>query len=229
MSAEQPQAAAKLEQRLGYRFASPQLLHLALTHKSFGTDNFERFEFLGDAALGYIVAQLLFDAMPAASEQQLTLMRAKLVNAATLADVAQQLELGLFLHLSSSERRTGGAHRTSILADAFEAVLGAIVCDGGLDAAVDVVRTLFSARLAAVENTDLKDPKTRLQETLQADGLALPRYEVVGTTGKPHAPVFTVDCSADSLGVAAKGRGKSRREAEKAAAAAVLRQLAQHD
>ena len=236
LNAEQPQAApdalpslAALQQRLDYAFAAPQLLRLALTHKSVGTDNFERFEFLGDAALGYIVARLLFNSMPDASEQQLTLMRANLVNAVTLAEVARQIDLGAFLHLGASERRTGGADRASILADALEAVLGAIVCDGGLDAASDVVQTLFGDRLATIEHADLKDPKTRLQETLQAEHLSLPHYEVVDTTGKPHAPVFTVNCIAHDLGIFETGRGKSRREAEKTAAAAMLRRLMRHD
>ena len=227
-AAEAPPVAA-LQRRLGYVFATPQLLRLALTHKSAGADNFERFEFLGDAALGYMIARLLFDALPAASEQQLTLMRANLVNTATLAEVARQLDLGAFVQLGLGERRAGGANRTSILADALEAVLGAIVCDGGIDAASDVARTLFSDRLAAIACTDLKDPKTRLQEALQAERLALPRYEVVDTTGKPHAPFFTVRCIVQDMSVCETGRGNSRREAEKAAATAVLRRLAHRD
>ena len=236
LNAEQPTAAsdaqapmAVLQQRLGYVFATPQLLRLALTHKSAGADNFERFEFLGDAALGYMIGRLLFDALPAASEQQLTLMRANLVNTATLAEVARQLDLGAFLQLGLGERRTGGADRTSILADALEAVLGAIVCDGGLDAASDVVRTLFSDRLAAIAATDLKDPKTRLQEALQAERLSLPCYEVIDTAGKLHAPLFTVHCIVQDMDICETGRGKSRREAEKAAAAAVLRRLVHRD
>lgn len=224
-TADAPLPLAALQKRLGYAFAAPQLLRLALTHRSVGLDNFERFEFLGDAALGYIVAQMLFDSIPAASEQQLTLMRANLVNTAALAEVARQIDLGAFLRLSVSERRTGGADRESILADALEAVLGAIVSDSGLDAAGSVVRTLFSDRIATVENADLKDPKTRLQETLQAERLALPRYEVVDTAGKPHMRIFTVNCIAHDLGICTTGRGKSHREAEKAAATAMLRRL----
>ena len=236
LNAEQPLAGAGestslavLQQRLDYAFVAPQLLRLALTHKSVGVDNFERFEFLGDAALGYVVAQLLFNSMPVASEQQLTLMRAHLVNAATLAEVARQIDLGAFLNLGAGERHAGGADRASILADALEAVLGAIVCDGGLDAASNVVRTLFGDRLAAVEHIDLKDPKTRLQEALQAERLSRPRYEVVDTIGKPHRPIFTVNCIAHDIDLCEMGRGKSRREAEKAAAAAMLRRLKQRD
>ena len=221
-----PQAPlAQLQDRLGYTFDQPRLLQLALTHKSVGADNFERFEFLGDAALGYGVARWLFDTMPAASEHELTLLRAQLVNAATLAEVARQLDLGAFLHLGLGERRAGGANRASILADALEAVLGAIVCDGGVEAASGVVRAIFNDQLNALESADLKDPKTRLQETLQAKQLSLPRYEVIDTAGKAHAPIFTVHCIAAELGLSEAGRGKTRRDAEKAAAAALLRRL----
>lgn len=224
-NADEPAPLATLQQRLGYAFGQPRLLELALTHKSVGADNFERFEFLGDAALGYAVARWLFEAMPAASEHQLTLLRARLVNAVTLAEVARQLDLGPFLNLGLAERRAGVANRASILADALEAVLGAIAWDGGLDAASDVVRRLFRDQLDALERADLKDPKTRLQETLQARRLSLPRYEVVDTAGNAHAPIFTVNCIAAELGLSEAGRGKSRRDAEKAAAAAMLRRL----
>ena len=234
MNADEPPAAAPahlqaLQERLGYAFGEPRLLELALTHRSAGADNFERFEFLGDAALGYAVARWLFEAMPDASEHQLTLLRAQLVNAATRAEVARQLDLGAFLRLGLGERRAGGANRASILADALEAVLGAIVCDGGLDALGAVARTLFRDQLDALERADLKDPKTRLQETLQAKRLSLPRYEVVDTAGRAHAPIFTVNCIAAELGLCEKGRGRSRRDAEKAAAAAMLRRLTHCD
>ena len=219
------QNASELEDRLGYVFEDTALLRLALTHKSASADNFERFEFLGDAALGFVIAQLLFDAKPNATEQQLTLMRAKLVNADTLAAVARDLQLGTFLILGLSERKSGGAERSSMLADALEAVLGAVVCDGGLAAATTVVRKTFGDRLQAMDATDLKDPKTLLQEHLQARGLALPTYTVVATTGKEHAPTFAVDCAIAQLDVCTQGRGKSRREAEKIAAAAALQHL----
>ena len=219
------QNASELEDRLGYVFEDTALLRLALTHKSASADNFERFEFLGDAALGFLIAQLLFDAKPNATEQQLTLMRAKLVNADTLAAVARDLQLGTFLILGLSERKSGGAERSSMLADALEAVLGAVVCDGGLAAATTVVRKTFGDRLLTMDATDLKDPKTLLQEHLQARGLALPTYTVVAATGKEHAPTFAVDCAIAQLDVCTQGRGKSRREAEKIAAAAALRRL----
>ena len=218
-------AYGELEKRLGYVFQEPALLRSALTHKSASTDNFERLEFLGDAAIGFLVAQQLFDSKPDATEKQLTLMRAKLVNAEALAAVARDVQLGTFLNLGASERQSGGAERTSMLADALEAIVGAVVCDGGMAAAATVVRHAFHGRLQTVENVELKDAKTLLQEYLQARGIALPTYTVVATTGKEHAPLFAVDCAIEKFGLRTQGRGKSRRLAEKAAAAAALRRL----
>lgn len=215
---------ALLEERLGYAFASPELLRLALTHSSASAENFERFEFLGDAALGYAVARLLFDARPGASEHELTLARSQMVSTEPLADLAKRLDVGAFLRLSPGERAAGGAARPSMLADALEAVLGAIACDAGMDAVLDVVRHLVGEGFAAAPGgADPRDPKTRLQERLQAKRLALPRYAVIEIAGKPHAPTFAVTCSAE--GVRETGRGPSRRAAEKAAAEAVLRRL----
>lgn len=218
-------AVGQLESRLGYVFRDPSLLRLALTHRSAGADNFERFEFLGDAALGFVVAQLLFDAKPTASEQQLTLMRAKLVSAEALAAIARDLQLGALLNLGAGERRSGGAERPSILADALEAIVGAIVCDGGLAAAAAVVGRTFQSRLRTIDDADLKDAKSRLQEYLQGRGLPLPTYKVVATSGEDHAPTFAVDCVIDPLHVLTRGQGGSRRLAEKAAATAALQRL----
>ena len=227
---DQPPPAAPaeitlLEQRLGHSFADPRLLRRALTHSSASADNYERLEFLGDAALGLVIGRLLFKAMPDATEQRLTLMRAHVVSAAALAEVARTLELGRFLVLGVGERRSGGAERPSILADALEAVLGAVLCDGGLNAATKCVRCLFANRLATAQGADLKDPKTRLQEHLQRIGLALPRYEIAAAGGLDHAPVYAVDCVVEALGVCAKGVAGSRREAEKRAAAQALAEL----
>ena len=218
-------AVGQLQDRLGYVFRDPSLLQLALTHRSAGADNFERFEFLGDAALGFVIAQLLFDAKPAASEQQLTLMRAKLVNADALAAIARDLQLGALLNLGAGERRSGGAERRSILADALEAIIGAVVCDGGLAAATTVVGRAFQGRLRTIDDADLKDAKTRLQEYVQGRGLPPPTYTVVATTGADHAPTFAVDCAIDPLRILTQGEGRSRRLAEKAAAVAALRRL----
>lgn len=227
-----PYAQADLEARLGYRFRDPALLRQALTHKSAGADNFERLEFLGDSVLGFIIGEALFAALPAASEQRLTLLRASLVNEATLADVARQLGLGTFLHLGVGARKTGGAERPSILANALEALLGAVARDSGFDAAATTVRGLFRERLATIRQSaedpaldaGLKDPKTRLQEWLQGRGHPLPAYVVVERSGPEHAQVFCVECRAGEL-APTRGRGSSRREAEKAAAARALRRL----
>ena len=147
-----------LEGRLGYAFEDRTVLARALTHKSVGAENFERLEFLGDAALGFVVARVLFDAMPNATEHELTLMRANLVRRDSLAAVAKNLGLGDFIQLGAGERKSGVAKRSSILADALEAVFGAVVCDGGIDRAEAVAGRLFADRLAAIDDGDLKDP-----------------------------------------------------------------------
>ena len=215
-----------LERRLGYVFRDRGLLRRALTHKSAGADNFERFEFLGDAALGFVVGRMLFDALPDASEHSLTLMRASLVHGGSLAKVAKHLGLGAFLELGAGERKSGVARRTSVLADALEAVFGAVVCDGGIENAEAVARRLFADRLAVIDDDDHKDPKTRLQEILQSRHLETPVYEVVDRAGPDHERLFTTVCRADSLGLRGEGMGRSRRESEKVAAAAVLDQMA---
>ena len=222
----------RLEDQLGYAFNDPTLLRRALTHRSFGADNFERLEFLGDATLGFVVGRLLYDAMPTASEHRLTLMRANLVRKESLAALARTLDLGVFLRLGTGERKAGVATRASILADALEAVVGAILCDGGVECAEAVVRRLFADRFAEtgaptdIGEDDLKDPKTRLQEYLQSRGLKPPTYEIVDNTGPDHARRFTARCRTDGLaGPVGEGTGRSRREAEKGAAAAVLEQL----
>ena len=220
-----PPPIAVLEQRLGHSFADAGLLRRALTHSSASADNYERLEFLGDAALGFVVGRLLFQDMPDAAEQRLHLMRSHVVNADALAEVANGLGLGAFLVLSTGERRGGGAERPSILGDALEAVLGAVLCDGGLNAAGKCVRKLFASRLASARDTDLKDAKTRLQEHLQQRGLPLPRYEIAAAGGLDHAPVYAVECVVEALGARAKGVAGSRREAEKQAAAQVVAEL----
>ena len=230
MAAEQTTAVpglAALQNRLGYQFADQQLLRRALTHKSAGAENFERFEFLGDAALGFIIGRILYDAMPDASEHRLTLMRASLVKGDSLAVVAKTLDLGAFLYLGRGERKSGVAMRTSILADALEAVLGAIVCDGGLESAARVTKHIFAAGLADIGGADLKDPKTKLQEYLQGRHLEPPTYRLLENNGPDHERLFTTICVAEGIGLSGAGSGRSRREAEKGAAAAVLELL--HD
>ena len=226
----EPLAAKKkrlgtLERRLGYEFRDQGLLRRALTHRSAGADNFERYEFLGDAALGFVVGRMLFDALPDATEHRLTLMRASLVHGGSLAAVAKDLDLGAFLELGAGERKSGVATRTSVLADALEAVFGAVVCDGGMQSAESVARRVFADRLAGIDDADHKDPKTKLQEILQSRHLEMPVYEVVDSAGPDHERLFTTVCRADGLGLQGQGSGRSRRESEKVAAAAVLDQL----
>ncbi|MDO1528721.1 ribonuclease III [Fulvimonas sp. R45] len=210
---------------LNYRFRDPALAELALTHRSAGKPNNERLEFLGDALLGAFVAEMLYEAHPNASEGELSRLRAQLVNGQALADIARELELGDRLKLGPGELKSGGFRRDSILADAFEALLAAIHLDGGLEACRGVVRSLFATRIATLPRSS-KDAKTRLQEWLQARGLPLPNYVLLGTGGEEHARVFDVSCAIEApLALAADGRGGSRRAAEQEAAEAVLSRL----
>jgi ribonuclease III len=212
-----------LERRLGYRFVERNLLVLALTHRSQGDANNERLEFLGDAALGFIVADWLFRVFPDAREHQLTVMRASLVKRPALARVAREIDLGDHLRLGTGERRSGGHQRESILADTLEAVLGAVLRDGGVAATSAVVERLFGHHVSAVDA--VRDSKTILQELLQARRLSLPEYSVTSQLGDAHTPQFTIACRIADLNMVTQGQGASRREAEKAAAAAALTAL----
>lgn len=210
---------------LDYRFRDPALAELALTHRSAGRPNNERMEFLGDALLGAVVGEMLFDAHPRASEGELSRLRAQLVNGQALAVVARELELGDGLKLGSGELKSGGFRRDSILADAFEALVAAVYLDGGFDACRDAVRGLFAQRVADLPKSS-KDAKTRLQEWLQARGLPLPVYELAGSHGEDHAKVFEVTCNiAEPAPLRAAASGPSRRAAEQDAAEIVLGQL----
>lgn len=209
--------------RLKYAFRDPRLLEAALTHRSAGKHNYERLEFVGDAVLNFGVAVLLFRACPDADEGELTRRRAALVSGRSLAEVAAELELGRQLRLGGGELKTGGQRRESILADALEAVVGAVYLDGGTGAANDVIETLFAARLEALSRVQqLKDPKTRLQERLQAGNLPLPVYEIEVIGGEPHERRFVASCEVAALDLRASGEGSSRRRAEQAAAERVL-------
>ena len=215
----------KFERRIGYEFADRSLLAEALTHKSAGAVNNERLEFLGDAALGFVVGEALFNQSRQATEHELTLMRASLVRGQTLAAVARDLGLGEFLALGPGERKSGGRDRSSILADAVEGVIGAIVCDGGVDAARRVIERVFGERLANAPLEDLRDPKTELQEFLQGRHLDLPTYEIIDRVGHDHSLEYVIECRVATLDVAATARATSRREAEKRAARLVLDRL----
>jgi ribonuclease-3 len=210
---------------LNYRFRDPTLARLALTHRSIGKPNNERLEFLGDALLGAIIAEMLYEAHPKASEGELSRLRAQLVNGQALAVVARELELGEGLQLGPGELKSGGFRRESILADAFEATIAAIYLDGGFDACRDAVRGLFAERIAALRRSS-KDAKTRLQEWLQAKGLPLPHYELVASHGEDHAKTFDVSCAiTEPMAFVAEAHGGYRRAAEQDAAELVLSQL----
>jgi ribonuclease III len=215
-----------VERSFGHVFATPALCDTAVTHRSAGADHNERLEFLGDSILNCAVARLLFDAHPLADEGALSRLRASLVSGDTLAQIAADLGLGEFLRLGPGELKSGGFRRASILADALEALLGAIFLDAGFDAAASAVARIVGPRMSDLPAADsLKDPKTRLQEILQARGLALPTYTLTAVGGDPHAQAFTVTCEVPVLGVIAVGEGASRRRAEQLAAAKVIELL----
>jgi ribonuclease-3 len=217
---------AWVERSFGYVFTQPALCHAALTHRSAGADHNERLEFLGDSILNCSVARLLYDAHPEADEGALSRLRATLVSGETLARIAGELGLGEHLRLGPGELKSGGFRRASILADALEAVLGAIFVDAGFDVAAAVVARIIGPRMSELPAADsLKDPKTRLQEALQAHGLALPVYTLTAAAGDPHLQSFTVTCEVPVLGVSAVGEGGSRRRAEQLAAAKLLELL----
>lgn len=221
-----PDTAAGLEKRLGYRFAQPALAAAALTHRSAAGNSNERLEFVGDAVLGLAVAEALYAQCPALEEGDLTRMRAHLVNRESLAQLARALDLGALLVMGPGEQRSGGFQRRSVLEDALEAALGAVFLDGGYAAARGVVQRLFAERLASLPDpASLKDAKTRLQEALQARGLALPDYRLVVTAGPDHAREFTAECRIAALALSGQGSGRSRRQAEQAAAAQALAKL----
>lgn len=212
---------------LGHEPRDVALFTAALTHRSASGRNNERLEFLGDAVVNLLVAEMLYERFPDADEGELSRRRASLVSAEPLATLAQQLGLGDVLQLGSGELKTGGFRRQSILADAFEAVIGAVYLDSGLDAARALVTRLFGPQLALLPATDaLKDPKTRLQEHLQSRGHALPIYGVETVVGEPHAQHFSVRCEVAELGLETQGEGSSRRRAEQEAAQRLLEALA---
>ena len=208
---------------LGYTFAQPALLERALTHRSFSSDHNERLEFLGDAVLGLAVSAALVRHWTRMPEGDLSRVRANLVKQPTLAQLAERLGLAEHLRLGSGEQQSGGRRRPSILADALEAVIGAIYSDGGFDAAANVVETLYGTWLSQGKPDAMaKDPKTELQERLQGRKMALPQYAVTAVTGLAHEQRFEVSCSVEALQHVTQGGGVSRREAEQAAALAML-------
>jgi ribonuclease-3 len=219
-----------LQHRLGHRFNSPAMLQRALTHRSWGSEHNERLEFLGDAVLSLAVSGLLYERFSGSDEGDLTRVRAHLVREDSLHRAALTLGLPELLRLSEGEARGGGAQRPSILADAVEAVIGAVFVDGGYDAAHGLVRRLFGEVIQATEaDSWSKDAKTELQEWLQARRIAVPAYRITATTGQAHAQTFEVECAVAALGLAERGEGRSRRTAEQEAARRMLAQLKASD
>ncbi|HET6633334.1 MAG TPA: ribonuclease III [Rhodanobacteraceae bacterium] len=210
---------------LGHCFADAGLATLALTHRSMGQPHNERLEFLGDALLNMLVAEMLFETYPRADEGALSRMRAQLVSGAALADMARELELGAQLKLGPGELKSGGFRRASILADALEAAIAAVHLDAGFATCRERVRALFGSRVEAIHKPR-KDPKSRLQEWLQGKGLPLPEYRLDGSHGEEHAKVFEVTCLLEQpQAMQFSADGASRRVAEQAAAAAALAAL----
>jgi ribonuclease-3 len=216
----------RLARQLGHVFADAGLLDDALTHRSAQSRHNERLEFLGDAILGFLVAEALWRRFPDATEGELSRLRARLVNRDALADLARALDLGSYLRLGAGELRSGGHARDSILADALEALFAAVYLDGGLEAARALLDRLAGERLAGLcPASQHKDAKTRLQEYLQARRLALPTYRVVETRGEDHAQTFVVCCDAQAVGRSTTAEGATRRRAEQLAAERLLEVL----
>ncbi|MGE4050708.1 MAG: ribonuclease III [Piscinibacter sp.] len=213
----------ELQARLGHRFRQADLLARALTHRSFGADHNERLEFLGDAVLSLAVSSLLFERFAGSDEGDLTRVRAHLVREDSLHRMALQLGLPEVVRLSEGEARGGGAQRASILADALEAVIGAVFLDAGFDAARELTQRLFGEVIAGTEIGGwAKDAKTELQEWLQARRLPVPSYRISATRGQAHAQTFEVECAVPALGLTQSGEGRARRQAEQEAARRML-------
>jgi len=216
----------RLGTALDYFFEKPELLRQALTHRSFGTPNNERLEFLGDAVLGLAVSSLLYDRFAGSDEGDLSRLRANLVRQDTLHQLAKSLELGQSLRLGEGELRSGGAERPSILADALEAILGAIYLDGGFEKAAGFIERLYSQEIAALKpGSPKKDPKTSLQEWLQGRKKALPQYELLETSGAAHEQRFTVACHIQNPTLRTVGQAWAAAFAEQAAAELALKAL----
>lgn len=219
-------ALAALQRRLGHAFRDPALLQRALTHRSFGAEHNERLEFLGDAVLGLAVSTLLYRQFGDSAEGDLTRVRAHLVREDSLHRLALALKLPEVLRLSEGEARGGGAQRASILADAAEALLGAVYLDGGFEAAQAVVMRVLAEQITDIKADSFgKDPKTELQEWLQARRVAVPTYRILATRGRAHAQTFDVECAVPALRLSERGEGRSRRAAEQQAASRLLAAL----
>ena len=223
-------ADGPIERRLGYQFRNAALLQQALTHRSHGVPHNERLEFLGDGLLNFVIARLLFQQFTALPEGDLSRLRAGLVNQQALSELATSVSLGDHLRLGEGELKSGGFRRPSILADAFEALVGAICLDGGFAAAEKVLTELYRPLLQAIDPqaSGNKDPKTRLQEFLQGKKFALPQYEIVSVVGEAHEQLFRVECAIAQLSIRSQGEGPTRRAAEQEAARRAYELAASH-
>lgn len=215
-----------LQRKIGYQFTQIDLLSTALSHRSVGKDNNERLEFLGDSLLNCVIADALFHKFPSAREGDLSRLRASLVKGETLAEISREFDLGDDLLLGEGELKSGGFRRASILADALEAIIGAIYIDSDMATCRDRILAWFDSRLEAISlaNTD-KDPKTRLQEFLQENKKSLPKYRVSETRGEAHAMEFVIECRVDGIDSICVGVSSSKRAAEKLAAEKMLSML----
>ena len=217
----------KLFEHIGYVFNDKMLLQSALTHRSATGNNYERMEFLGDSILGFVISKELYQRFPQAEEGQLSRLRASLVKGETLAKIARTLNLGDFLFMGSGELKSGGFRRSSILADTFEAIIGAIYLDSNIQQAEKFILKFYKNKLAACDPSKAeKDPKTRLQEFLQAESASLPVYSVVNIQGEAHKQNFEVECFLKERNIREVGEGSSRRKAEQAAAQKILDTIA---
>jgi len=216
----------ELEKIVGHSFEQQDLLRQAMTHRSASSTHNERLEFLGDSILGLVIAEALYQKFPKVAEGDLSRMRAAIVCGRSLAKLGKKMGLGDFLSLGQGELKSGGYRRESILADAVEAIIGAIYLDSDMDTIRQAILNWFEPQLTQIEpGTSQKDPKTRLQELLQSRQKPLPEYDVIATQGQAHNQQFTVNCSVEGIESAFKGTGTSRRKAEQAAATAALEHL----
>jgi len=210
---------------LGYIFKNEEFIIRALSHRSVGKNNNERLEFLGDSVLGYVIAEELFAKYPNDNEGKLSRYRSILVRGETLAEIAIKFNIGDYLYLGGGELKSGGYRRASILSDALEAIIGAIVLDSDINTAKNCILNWFDDRLAIVDQKILKDPKSRLQEYLQSKKLELPHYEISLVEGKEHNQIFHISCEIKTLNIVATASGSSRRNAEQQAAVNALEML----
>ena len=211
--------------KLGYTFNELSLLTTALSHRSVGKNNNERLEFLGDSVIGYVMAEELYQRFDDEDEGNLSRYRSLLVKGDTLASIARQIGVGQYLKLGGGELKSGGFRRASILADAMEAIIGAITLDSDIEHARRCILSWYKERLDNIKTLDLKDPKTRLQEQLQAKKFELPQYNVISVNGKEHAQIFQVDCHVKELGLSITAEGSSRRSAEQNSAELMLEKI----